>query len=129
MLFDDRKEIRKSAIKKILHYRNNLADPMQLRVYRKPIINFNCTEYTNMIDLNNDNILFEPPLTQSIPYDHLEQYLEYDEPPLPDPKIPVHIQATERHIQLLASVSKRVLPESREAVMNVIGEPRKNIKI
>ena len=77
-----------------------------------------------MIGLNKDDVLFEPPFTHSITYDHLEQYLEYDDPPLPDPKIPVHIQTTERHVQLLASVSKRVLEKSRHSVMAVTSESR-----
>lgn len=124
MLFDDKKETRNIAIKKILHYRRNLYDPAHLRVYQKPLINFNCTDYTNMIDLNKDDVLFEPPFTHTIPYDHLEQYLQYDDPPLPDPRIPVHIQATERHVQLLASVSKRVLEKSRHSVMAVTSESR-----
>ena len=88
MLFDDKKESRNIAIKKML-----------LTVYQIPLINFNCTDYTNMIDLNKDDVLFEPPFTHTIPYDHLEQYLQYDDPPLPDPRILVHKQATERHIQ------------------------------
>lgn len=130
MLFDDKKEVRNNAIKKILYYRNNLDDPIHLRVYHKPIINFNCTDYVNMINLNNDDILSEPPFTRSIPYDHLEQYLDYNEQPLPDPKIPLHIQGTERHVLLLASVSKRVIEENREGVMAVTLESRvKNPKL
>lgn len=126
MLFDDRKEIRNCAIQKILHYRDKLEDPSVLRVYKKPIINFDCTDYTNMIDLNDDKNLFEPPFTRNIPYDHLEQYLEDDDDdiPLNDPEIPSHIQETERHVQLLANVSKRVLEESREGVMAATLESR-----
>lgn len=45
-----------------------------------------------MIDMNDN----EPPFTLSIPYEHLKQYLEIDDPPLPDPKIPLHMQGTER---------------------------------
>lgn len=127
MLFDDRKDKRDSAINKILHYRNNLDDPMRVRVYRKPIINFNCTDYTNMIDLNDDSIIFEPPFTKTIPHDYLEQYLEYEEPPLPDPGIPLHIQGTERHVQLLANVSKRALEKNREGIMAVALESRKKL--
>ena len=124
MLFDDRKEKRDCALKKILHYRKDLYVPMKLRDYKRPIINFNCTDYTNMVDLNDDDILFEPPFTHNIPYEHLEQYLKYDEPPLSDPKIPLHIQGTERHVQLLASVFKRVVETNREGVMAATLESR-----
>ena len=60
MLFDDRKAIRDRAVNKILHYRNVLYDPAELRVYKKAAINFNCTNYIDMINLNDDTILSEP---------------------------------------------------------------------
>ncbi|XP_017467539.1 PREDICTED: uncharacterized protein LOC108359959 [Rhagoletis zephyria] len=63
MLFDDSKEKRDCAIKKILRYRTDVDEPMELRVYKKPDINFNCTSYTEMINLNDINIVFEPPFT------------------------------------------------------------------
>ena len=44
--------------------------------------------------------------------------------PFNDPKIPSHIQGTERHVQLLASVCKRVIPENVEAVMATTLESR-----
>ncbi|XP_017485945.1 PREDICTED: uncharacterized protein LOC108374482 [Rhagoletis zephyria] len=124
MLFDDSKEKRDCAIKKILRYRTDVDEPMELRVYKKPDINFNCTSYTEMINLNDINIVFEPPFTRSIPYDTLKEYLNQDDPPFNDPKIPSHIQGTERHVQLLASVSKRVIPENVEAVMATTLESR-----
>lgn len=127
MLFDDRKEKRNIAIKKILHYRKDVEDPSKLRVYRTTIINFNCTDYTNMIDLNNDSILFEPPFTRNIPYDILEKYMKQDDQPLQDPKIPSHIQATDRHVQLLANVSKRALHESREGAVATSSESRQKL--
>lgn len=125
MLFDDRKAIRDRAIKKILHYREKLYDPTKLRVYKKYILNFDATDYVNMVDMNNDDILFEPAFTRQIPYDHLVEYLDFDEPPLADPQIPMHIQGTERHVQLLTSVSKRVIEKNREGVMAVTLESRK----
>ena len=59
MLFDDRKEMRDSAIKKILRYRDNVDDSLELRDYNKPDIDFQCSDYTNMIDLNDINNVFE----------------------------------------------------------------------
>ena len=50
-----------------------------------------------MVDLNDDSILSEPPLTKDIPYDHLKEYLEFEEAPLSDPKVPCHIQGTEQY--------------------------------
>lgn len=127
MLFDDRKEKRNIAIEKILHYRRDLADPSHLRVYKKPFINFNCADYTEMIDLNDDNVLFEPPFTQSYSYDHLQGYLNYADPPFADPKIPCHIQGTERHVQLLATTAKRVTGKNIEGAMAAILESRRKL--
>ena len=124
MLFDDSKEKRDCAIKKILRYRTDGDDPTQLRAYKKPDINFNCTSYTEMINMNDINNVFEPPFTRSIPYDTLKEYLNQDDPPFNDPKIPSHTQGTERHVQLLASVCKRVIPENVEAVMATTLESR-----
>lgn len=124
MLFDDRMEKRNIAIKKILHYRRDIVDPTELRVYKKSLINFNCTEYTNMIDLNDDTILFEPPFTQSYSYEHLEGYLNYEVPPFDDPQIPLHIQGTERHVQLLAATAKRVAGKNVEGAMATTLESR-----
>lgn len=117
MLFDDRKAVRDRAINRILHYRRMLYDPTQCRVYKKPVINFNCTNYIDMIDINNNSILFEPPFTHKIPYEHLEEFLASDDPPLEDPRIPSHIQGTERHVQLLTSVSRRAVSEKREGIL------------
>lgn len=127
MLFDDRESIRHLAIKKIMHYRDQLHDPTKLREYKKFKINFDCLDYVDMIDLHDDNILSEPPFTKNIPYDYLKEYLELDTLPISDPKIPCHIQGTERCIQLLTTVSRRVTAKNREAVMGVTIESRKKI--
>lgn len=112
MLFDDRKETRDLAIQKILYYRKYVEEPLELRAYKIPSINFNCTDYTDMIDLNDSSNLFEPPFTVNIPYEHLEQYLEKPEPPLVNPMIPLHILETERHVEFLACGSKKVLDDN-----------------
>lgn len=124
MLFDDRKEVRDNAIKKILRYRDNVEDPSELREYKKPDINFNCFNYTNLINLNDINNVFEPPFTRNIPYETLKEYLNEDDSPFTDPNIPLHIQGTEQHVQLLASVAKRVIPENVEGVMEATLESR-----
>jgi hypothetical protein len=128
MLFDDRKSIRDRAIRKIMYIREKIYDLNVLRKYVKPNkINFNCTDYINMIDLNDDTILHEPPFTKNVPFEHLTQYLnivDEEAKPFEDPKIACHIQGTERCVQLLTSVSKRTIHEHREEVMNVTIESR-----
>lgn len=130
MLFDDRKEIRRLALKKILYFRDNLYDSTMLREYVKPKINFDCTDYVHMIDLDNKTLLSEPPFTRKIPYEHLQQYLEdadNEDPPLPDPLVPCHIQGTERHVQLLAKVAKRSIDINRDGIMASVSEGRKKL--
>ena len=80
-----------------------------------------------MIDLDDDDILSEPPITKNIPYDYLKEYLGSENPPLPDPKIPCHIQGTERYVQLLTNVSRRTTVKNREGVMFVTDASRKKI--
>lgn len=124
MLFDDRKSVRERAIKKILYYREQLYDSNNLRKYKKHSINFECTDYTGLVDLNDDDILSEPPFTASIPYEHLLEYINCDDVPFSDPEIPLHIQGTERCIQLLTHVSRRVVAKNRDDVMAVTLESR-----
>lgn len=127
MLFDDRKAVRERALKKIMYYRQQLYDPTKLRAYKKHSINFDSTDYVDLVDLDDDNILSEPPFTSSIPYEHLLEYIAFDEPPLPDPQIPLHIQGTERCVQLLTNVSRRVTEKNRNDVLAVTIESRAKV--
>lgn len=124
MLFDERKSVREKAIKKIQYYREQLYDSTNLRPYKKHPINFNCTDYVDLVDLDNDDILSEPPFTTTIPLEHLLEYINSDVVPLPDPGIPSHIQGTERCVQLLTHVSRRVIAKNRDDVMAVTLESR-----
>ena len=96
------------VVKNILYYRENLYDPKKSRVYKRPTTNFNCTNYFEIINFDKDGFLSEPPFTASIPYEHLLDYIEFDDSPLPDPQIPLHIQGTERFVELLPRVSRRM---------------------
>lgn len=127
MLFDERKPVRERAINKILYCREQLYDSTKLRAYKKHSINFNCTDYMDLVDLDDDNILSEPPFTASIPHEHLLEYIKSDDVPLPDPGIPSHIQGTERCVQLLTHVSRRVIAKNRDDVMAVTLESRTQI--
>lgn len=83
-----------------------------------------------MIDLNDDNELSEPPFTRGIPYEHLKAYFEDEDdedPPLPDPNIPCHIQGTERYVQLVSNVSKRAIHKNREGIMATTVESRSKV--
>lgn len=62
-----------------------------------------------MINLDSQNFLLQTPFTANISYDHLLKYTEIDNPPFPDPHFPIHIQGTERFVQLLTCASVEVL--------------------
>lgn len=87
-----------------------------------PKINFECDDYTEMIDWENFYIT-EPPYTQSMSHDEIQIYM-FAESAIEDIEVPCHIQATERHIQIVTDASKLVGPSRREGVVHSILESR-----
>lgn len=107
MVCSNEKPIREIAFDKIRYIRNHL-DRTTLRDYKKPKINFDSTHFSNIIDLNDDDILHEPPYTRDIPLQHLmEDYYDCDEVMI-NVEIPCHIQSTERNVQEVTRASKHV---------------------
>lgn len=125
MIFDEKKAVRQMAFQKILQIRDNL-ERTRLRTYKKADINFECTNYTNIIDLNDNNILFEPPYTKSIPYDHLIDYKDSDVILL-QMRIPCHIQATERCIKEITRASKHVTEKHKAGFVAMSAESREKM--
>lgn len=125
MICDERKQIRQMAFEKIMYIRKNL-DRTKLREYVKPKINFDCTDYTNMIDLENNNILYEPPYTKYMPYDHLEDHKNSDEV-LINVKIPCHIQGTERNVKDVTRASKHVTEKHKRGFLATSIESREKM--
>ncbi len=65
-----------------------------------------------------------------VPTENLKEYLndnDEEDPSLPDPLIPCHIQGTERHVQLLVGVAKRAIHKNREGIMAVTLESRQKL--
>lgn len=117
------KPIRQMAIDKIKHIRSDL-DRTTLREYKKPKINFDCTHFSNMIDLNDDDILHEPPYTRDIPLQHLtEDYYDSDEVMI-NVEIPCHIQSTERNVQEMTRASKHVTEKHKSGFIATSMESR-----
>lgn len=125
MIFDERKPIREMAFEKIMFIRRN-KDQTKLRAYEKPKINFACTDYINMIDLNNNNILFEPPFTKKMPFEHLNDYKDSDEVVL-DINIPCHIQGTERNVKEVTRASKHVTEKHKAGFLATSTESREKM--
>lgn len=75
-----------------------------LRAFKKPLINFDCSAFGDMIKLDNRRILSETLFTAHISYDHF---------------LGAHVQGTERFVQLPTNVSRRIVDCNRDDVMAV----------
>jgi hypothetical protein len=112
MLYDQRPHIRRLACERILKARENAEDIEGVRPFIHPQINFDCNDYVDMIDWNVATIT-EPPFTRNKSYNGISEYMTSDAI-FEDLQIPCHIQATERHIQIVTSSAKHVSPSNRE---------------
>lgn len=113
MLFDENPEMRRNGFEKILHLRNTSEQEYGIvRDYKAPIINFDCENYQELIDWEVN--ITEPPLTRSIPYEELKVFAECNKM-LDDDIINIscHIQATERHIQVVSQASSAAATKAR----------------
>lgn len=102
MIHDERSDIRNLAYQKIMSIRENTENDKDLRPYILPRFNFNCDNYMDMINWNNE-ILDEPAYRNQLSASS----------PIEDIRIPCHTQATERHIKIVTSVCQNVSPAKR----------------
>ena len=106
MLGDERQPVREVAINTIksTRLRKQLGHLATVRVFDKPVLNFNAKVYTDMVDLDD----FEPPLLQ---FKNVDQYLIT---PLVLNYIPVHTQSVEQVVQQTAKKTKVMTLERAE---------------
>ena len=120
MLADEEIEIRRKAVEKIKQIRslkNNRKNNENIRLFKVPKINFLCTNYTEMIDWEED--ISETPSTLHIKDDDLHIFVDNR---LKDHKVfqfPCHTQAVERCIKVVSKTSSKVCNEkSREGYIH-----------
>jgi hypothetical protein len=112
MLYDQRPHIRRLACERILKARENEEDIEGVRPFECPRINFDCNDYVDMIDWDTVTIT-EPPFTRNKSHHEISEYMT-SAAVFEDLHIPCHIQATERHIQIVTSAAQHVSPGNRE---------------
>lgn len=105
MLVDGQKEIREMAVKKIWDVRS-IGNSGDIRIFRKPTLNFNARYYYEMIDLESTDIL-EPPITKLLSYDELKNCIECKVNAVSElvKDIPLHNQPVERAIKMVTESS------------------------
>ena len=114
MMADDRKHVRKLALRRILAAREEVQSNVKLRQFRVPVINFAADDYIDLIDWTEVE-KFEPPIMKHITLEQLKTYIidPDNTNPLEFPKFPYHTQATERCIRLVSEASAAVCGSQR----------------
>ena len=117
MLWDERKYIRKLAYHRILKARSNENSQVNnkgVRSFIIPKLNFDCEDYTELIDWQNV-VYQEPPITKDLSEEELAQVVEN-----PDSSaisfsrgLPCHTQSVERAVKLVTQASSSVCDTKR----------------
>ena len=112
MMTGERPSIRELAFRRILKARDQ-PKRKGVRQFRVPPLNFDCTDYTAMIDWSTVSVT-EPPITMSISDDDLREFIrEPTTPVVTFNRYPCHTQAVERCIKVVTEASQSVCGENR----------------
>jgi hypothetical protein len=112
MMTDEQPSIRELALRRILKARDQ-PKRKGIRQFTVPPINFDCTDYTAMIDWSTVSVT-EPPITMSISNDDLRDFIrEPTTPVVTFDRYPCHTQAVERCIKVVTEASQSVCGENR----------------
>lgn len=104
--------IRRLACERILMAREAAEDIEGARPFLCPRLNFDCDDYVSMIDWDTITIT-EPPVTRNRSHKEITQYMSATTT-WEDLEIPCHIQATERHIQIITTAAQHVSAPKRD---------------
>jgi len=112
MMTDDRPQIRELALHQILKARDQ-PKRKGVRQFTVSPINFDCTDYTAMIDWTMVR-LTEPPVKMSISDDDLQDFIrEPTTPVVAFDRYPCHTQAVVRCIKVVTEASQSVCAKNR----------------
>lgn len=107
MITDERPHIRELALRRILKSRKQKCT-RSVRSFSVPALNFEATDYVDMIDWQQTPIT-EPPIVMDIDDNSLLTMIRDEETPKLDfARYPCHTQAVERHIKLVTEASEMV---------------------
>lgn len=109
MLTDDRQHVRELGLRRILRARTCNQRNVCIRVFQIPPLNFEATDYTELIDWQT-SFVTEPPATKSLSQSDLERFVCSKEAPVIDfPRFPCHTQAVERCVKAVTEASQTVV--------------------
>lgn len=134
MLVDERKDIRKIAVNKILSLResgNDLSiirnnEGVKIRTFKVSSlkINFDAEEYTELVNMNDFKT--EPPLIKDLNNIEVIAFIENHDVNNPIFKFPCHTQAVERCVKEVSNKSLHMInDQSRQESIQVTLENRK----
>nr|CAH7763285.1 unnamed protein product [Callosobruchus chinensis] len=108
MISDDRKHVRELGLRRILKSRS-AAHSEIIRQFTVPKLNFNATDYTELINWMEVDVT-PPPVLANITNEGLKLFIENNDT-LEFPRFPCHTQAVERCVKLVTEASSCVIGE------------------
>ena len=124
MLVDEREEVRRMAVLRIMKARNEFNPDLHPRQFRPPQVNFAALNYFDLIDWDTEPCT-EPPLTVDLDLDRIMAAISA---PLRLPPFPNNTQAVERMVRVVSEAAvKRVGHTARNGLILKLLESRKMI--
>lgn len=129
MISDQRAEVRKEALNKILHARLGNTEHPQVQSCKLPEINFNAAEYFELIDWSETSYV-SPPVLQKVSNEELIRRLSLDNV-YSDWEfygLPCHTVGVERLVKLVTEASSKMCgPDSRDSWIRATLESRRRM--
>ncbi|GBM59718.1 hypothetical protein AVEN_40643-1 [Araneus ventricosus] len=108
MLVDEREYIRELGYRRILKARQIVPKKKTVRNFVPPKINFQASDYIEMINWNSC-VVYPPPMLLDLSEDDIKSLINSDTTPIKEIlKFPGHTQAVERCVKLVTEASNKV---------------------
>ncbi|GBL94841.1 hypothetical protein AVEN_197523-1 [Araneus ventricosus] len=108
MLVDEKEHIRDLDYRMILKARQIAPKKKTVRNFVPPKINFQASDYIDIINWNSC-VVYPPPILQDLSEDDIKSLINSDTTPIREiQKFPCHTQAVERWIKLVTEASNKV---------------------
>lgn len=109
MIFDERKNVRELAVRRIQKCREKKADGLEIRKFVLPKVNFLAKDYIHLINWNYTDVT-EPPMTRDWSDSEIQNILSEEYPLSCDmvKKVPCHSQAVERMVKVVTESANQV---------------------
>jgi hypothetical protein len=108
MISDERQHIRELGLRRILKARAETKPGDNVREFKVPALNFNATDYFEVINWHS-TVITEPPLTSDVSDDDIRSYVKSGgKSTIEFAKYPCHTQSVERCVKLVTEASMAV---------------------